>query len=110
MSQKLPYDGFRWLTKKEIKSFDVNTISDDAYEGYILEVDLEYPPELPSNHNDYPLALEKLEITEDFISSYSKELADALGHKIKPTAKLIPNLLHKKRYVIHYRNLKFYLK
>ena len=55
----------------------------------ILEVDLEYPRSLHDLHNDYPLAPEQIEV-----------------NKIN---KLIPNLWNKKKYVIHYENLKQYL-
>ena len=55
----------------------------------ILEVDLEYPKSLHDLHNDYPLAPEQIVV-----------------NKVK---KLIPNLEDKKKYVIHYENLKQYL-
>ena len=34
-------------------------IKKDSSNGYILEVDLEYPDKLHDIHNDYPLAPEK---------------------------------------------------
>ena len=37
---------------------------------YMLEVDLEYPSELHELHNDYPLAPEKLEISQNMLSKY----------------------------------------
>ena len=43
MSQPLPASGFVWLTEDEITDLDILNIADDASEGYILEVDLEYP-------------------------------------------------------------------
>ena len=42
MIQYLPYGGFKWLTKKEIDKFDLNSIKENSSIGYILEVDLEY--------------------------------------------------------------------
>ena len=41
MSQYLPYSGFRWLGKKEISDFCLNSISENSSISYILEVDLE---------------------------------------------------------------------
>ena len=35
---------------------EVLTTHDDALEGYVLEVDLDYPEHLHNVHNDYPLA------------------------------------------------------
>ena len=57
--------------------------------GYILEVDLEYPKELHDLHNDYPLAPERITVNK--------------------VEKLIPNLEDKKKYILHYKNLKQYL-
>ena len=60
MSQYLLYGGFKWLSRKEIDKFDVNSISEDSADEYISEVDLGYPNELHVLHNDYPLAPKKL--------------------------------------------------
>ena len=43
MSQYLPYSEFKWLNKKEISRFCLNSINENSFVGYILEVDLEYP-------------------------------------------------------------------
>ena len=40
-------------------------IKSDSSAGYILEVDLDYPQELHDIHNDYPLALEKINIPKE---------------------------------------------
>ena len=65
ISQYLPYSGFKWLNQKEINDFCLNSISENSSVGYILEVDLEYHSELHKLHNDYPLAPEKLEISQN---------------------------------------------
>ena len=67
MSQALPVDGFRWLEDQEIESLSVLEISDNNENGYILEVDLDYPPEQHDHHNEYPLAPEKMKVTEDMV-------------------------------------------
>ena len=60
MSQYLPYSGSKWLSEKEIHRFCLNSISENSFIGYILEVDIEYLSELHDLHNDYPLPPEKL--------------------------------------------------
>ena len=77
--------------------------------GYFLEVDLEYPNELHELHNDYPLAPEKLAVSNDMLSTYCKNIADEYGIKVGNVKKLIPNLSNKTKYVLHYRNLQLYL-
>jgi len=109
MCESLPVKSFSWLDDHEIATFDVMSILDDSDTGYILEVDLEYPFHLHDLHNDYPLAPESKVITEEMLSSYSKELKNKLLLSGKPNAKLVPNLWNKTKYVIHYRNLKLYL-
>ena len=109
MIQYLPYGGFKWLSKEEIDKFDLNSIDENSSIGYILEVDLEYPDELHDLHNDYPLAPEKLEISQEMLSKYFYDIADEYGIKIGGTNKLVSNLRNKEKYVVHYRNLQLYL-
>ena len=87
----------------------MNSISENSFIGYILEVDLEYPSELDDLHNDYPLAPEKLEISQNTLSKYCFNIANEYEIKIGGVNKLVPNLGNKSKYVVHYRNLQLYL-
>ena len=107
MGEYLPYKKFDWV--KNVDRFDINSINEKSDTGYFLEVDLEYPDELHELHNDYPLAPEKLAVTNDMLSKYCKEIADEYDIKVGDVKKLIPNLGNKTKYVLHYRNLQLYL-
>ena len=82
MSKPLPTHGFKWMKVDELETWEQLSC--------ILEVDLEYPENLHDLHNDYPLAPEQIMVNK--------------------VSKLIPNLGNKKKYVLHYENLKQYLK
>ena len=82
MIQDLPYSGFKWLNQKEIGNFCLNSIGENSSIGYIFEVDLEYPSEMHDLHNDYPLAPEKIEITQNILSKYCFNIANKYGIKI----------------------------
>ena len=98
MSQSLPTDGFKWMKNLTVDSVikilekgrgyrgGVGTVGSP---GYIFEVDLEYPTELWDQHNDYPLAPERI--------------------KIDGVEKLICHFKPRKNYVVHYQNLRQYL-
>ena len=88
MSQKLPTHGFKWI---DVDKSSVLKLLEkkDTNQGFIFEVDLEYPSSLWKSHNDYPLAPERI--------------------KIDKVDKLICSFLPKKNYVLHYKNLKQYL-
>lgn len=90
MMQQLPYKNFRFLKQKELRSFDINSISPNSNEGYILEVDMQYPRNIHDEHSDLPFAAEKLTVP---ISSNSSN------------KKLVANLYDKYKYVIHYLHL-----
>ena len=107
MSEYLPYREFKWL--KNVDKIDVMSINEKSDVGYILEVGLEYPKELHELHNDYPLAPEKIAVTNDMLSKYCTEIADKYDIKVSDVKKLIPNLGNKTKYVVHYRNIPLYL-
>ena len=107
MSEYLPYEKFEWA--KNVDELDVMLINKKSDVGYFLEVDLEYPNELHELHNDYPLAPEKLPVSNDKLSTYCKNIADEYDIKVGDVTKLIPNLGNKTKYVLHYRNLELYL-
>ncbi|XP_054275402.1 uncharacterized protein LOC128994697 [Macrosteles quadrilineatus] len=91
-SQYLPTGGFRWLSPDEIRSLSVESVPDDSDEGYVLEVDVEYPKTLHNKHLDLPFLCER---------------------KTPPNtkhAKLLTTLEDKKNYIVHYRILKQALK
>ena len=46
MTQYLPFGRFRWITQEKINKLDVSSIRESSQDGYLLEVDLEYPEEL----------------------------------------------------------------
>jgi hypothetical protein len=110
MSQPLPVAEFKFMSRYEIDQLDIMSVPDDAETGFMLEVDLSYPPRLHDLHNDLPLAPEKLIVSDDLLSPYQLELKKELGpsHSAK-VGKLVPNFFPKSRYVLHYRNLKYYL-
>ena len=103
MSKPLPYCNFKWLD-------NVDTILPKEYGiGRIYEVDLEYPKELHDLHNDYPCAAEKLNVTDDMLSDYCKEIKEKFKISSSKIRKLIPTLSTKEKYVLHEKNLKLYL-
>lgn len=86
MSQYLPYGHFRWV--EDVDNFNVNDTADDAPNGYILEVDFEYPKELHDLHKDIPFC------PDHMCAPKSKQ------------KKLMATLYSKTKYIIHYRSLK----
>ena len=69
---------------------------------------MEYPAHLHNDHNDYPLAVEKCSVKKEELSEYALHLVEKFGIKHRDEPKLIPNFKKKVKYVVHYRNLKFY--
>ncbi|GFX46924.1 uncharacterized protein TNCV_4040681 [Trichonephila clavipes] len=91
MSKYLPLKDFVW-SDNNLTEQDILNLSDESDVGYILEVDLEYPSDLHDKHSDFPLAPE---------------------NKPPPNCKeprLLTTLEPKTKYVLHYSNLKLYLK
>ena len=87
MSQPLAVDGFDWV--KNLSKIDedfIKNYDEDSAEGYIFDVDIEYPRELHDLHSDLPFLPERM--------------------KVNKSNKLVCNLYSKNNYVIHIRSLK----
>ena len=106
MVQKLPVGDYKWVTPEE---FDVNTDC-QGDTGYIVRVDLEYPSELHDLHNMYPLAPDRMKVEEEMLTTCQHSILKKSGSRHTPTEKLIPNLMHKKDYVVHLSVLQLYMK
>ena len=105
----LPYKGFKWLSKEEIKRLDLGSINENSKIGNILEVDLEYCWNLHDIHNDYPLRPEKVEVKYEMLSKYCEDIFDRYNIKVGGVKKLIPNLNDKVKHILHYKNLIYHL-
>ena len=108
MSQPLPTGGFRWVEDCDGLAGTIKDQPADGPEGFILEVDLEYPRELHDKHNADPLAPERIVVQKEWMSEYQHGLLGA-GVASAEVEKLVPNLHDKNHYVLHYRNLQLYL-
>ena len=51
----------------------------------------------------------KIKVTEEMLSPIQLEIKNNHDIKVGEINKLMPNLYSKKNYVVHYRNLKYYL-
>ena len=111
MSQFLPYDEiemwhghpdkyWNWLDK-------ILNTPDDSDIGYFLEVDLKYPDDIKEKTKNFPFCPENKKIDPDKYNDYMKKIKPKNYTKSK---KLICDRTDKKKYLIHYRMLKFYVR
>lgn len=106
---KLPYSNFEWIDKT---NFDVNwqDINTEEDIGYILEVDLSYPSHLHVKHDNFPLAPENILVTHKNLSPYSKKaFFKCMNQKKYQDIKLSATFHPRKKYILHFKNLKLYL-
>ena len=109
ISKPIPKRDFKWKRVMPTEE-EIQKKKETAKNGWILEVDLEYPAELHEEHNGYPLAPEKKVVKKEWMSDYQKSLINDLDLKPPESEKLLLMLEDKNNYVVHYRNLQFYLK
>jgi len=115
MTNHMPLKDFQWLNDEQINYLiesGIENLDDESETGFFIECDLDYEEELHDEHNDYPVGPLKYKVPENELSSYQQELINQLkasGHKRVATEKLMLTLHDKKKYILHYRNLKLYL-
>ena len=68
MCEPLPIDQFSMVDN--LDAFDVTQVADDAEYGYIMEIDGYMPNDKHDIFNDYPLAPEKIHVTQDMLSPF----------------------------------------
>jgi len=107
---KLPIDGFRWLDEDELANFDVTSVNTDADVGYYVECDLHYPSHLHSQHSNFPLCPEILQVDYENLSPYvRKAIFNTEGKKRYSDVKLMSTFNDKLNYVTHIKNLQLYI-
>ena len=99
------YSNFQWVKNIDKIEQKLMTIKNNSSTGYVLEVNLEYPKRLHDIHNDYPLAPEKINIPKEWLYKHCLEIASVHIISTRTVKKLVPNLMNKNNYVIHYRIL-----
>ena len=107
----LPYDQFSWLEENNFKKIDWSRIKTDSKFGYILEVDLHYPKDLHTSHENFPLAPENICVEFENLSPFAKKsLFRSNQKKTYSDIKLSSTFHDRKNYILHFKNLKLYLK
>ena len=128
MSQEMPDGDFEWLRQEEcrvmgmlfnyadgrIAIFDTGLFdhkeNEEDKKSFILEVDLEYPPEMHERDDDYPLAPEVMTIEPEITGEKQHNLRAQYFCAACPySRKLICSFLSKKHYVVLGQLLRFYL-
>ena len=116
LSQPLPVGDFEWIKEEELSSLfpmELDQWPDmDGDVGYILEVDLTYPGEIQRRTATYPLAPAHETIRAD---SFTIEMLEQwkqscpVSKYVPDDRKLIASCNPKEQYVVHGKNLHFYL-
>ena len=104
MSKPLRKRDFKWKRAMPTEE-EIMKKKENAKNGWILEVDLEYPAELHEQHNSYPLAPEKKIVKKEFMSDYQKRLMEDLDLKPPDSEKLLLTLEDKSNYVVKLQKL-----
>ena len=87
MSQKFPVNNFEWIKDTfQLNEDFIKNYNEESYEGYFLEVDVQYIEKLHEPHKDLPFLPERM--------------------KIEKFEKLVATWYDKTEYGIHIRNLK----
>ena len=96
---KVPVRNFKWIEKYDISKFDeeiIKNYDEDSDQGYILEVDVEYPGNIRMSHSDLASSLKEwklISVLSLHVQKKNKEnyvihitaLKQAINHGLKLT-------------------------
>ena len=105
MSQFLPYDEIKF--EKDICLEEILNTPDDNEVGYFSEVNLKYSDDIKQKTKYFPFCPENKKIDPN---KYNENMKSTKPEKYTKTKKLICDWTDKKKYLIHYRMLKFYIR
>lgn len=112
MTQSLPYGNFTFLSPEEVASFDLNQIDNANPTGYMLKVDLSFPDDIHDWMNDFVMAPDNRQVTQEDLSSYQQTLHRKLYPEKKGkhrSKKLVACFKTRRKYIVHGECLKFYI-
>ncbi|KAK3910759.1 Transcription factor E4F1, partial [Frankliniella fusca] len=99
MRSSLPCGEYQWVDQSE---YAMGNLREDDEYCYYWEIDATYPAHLHEAHRDYPLAPEKLHITEQMLSPAQKRLLAVAGRELpKKDVKLVGHFGDRRNYVCH---------
>ena len=116
MSQPLPDEEYEWVSNDDCQD-DFAALQNkasrnrryDQEKHYIIEIDLDYPPELHDRNDDYPLAPKMMNIDAKITGEKQHQLrAKYFGAACPFNCQLVCLFLPKRKYVVHGHLLQFY--
>ena len=92
MSKFFTRNKLEWI---DLKMLDLKKYTSNSPNGFVVEVDLQYPKELRELHKDYPLVPDNKKI----LSDYQLKVADLYNIPVANFKKLVSNLFDKEKYI-----------
>ena len=107
----LPCDEFEmWHGHPDLYMNELGKIvktPDDSDIGYFIEVDLKYPDNIKEKTKNFPFCPANKILDKDKYNDYMNKIKSKNHTK---SENLLCDWTHKKKYLIHYRTLKFYVR
>ena len=83
MSQKLPENGFKWVEETSQFNEDfIESYNEDSDEGYLFEVDFQFPEKLHESYNELPFLPKRMrtEKVKKFVANLHDKKKQDLSH------------------------------
>ena len=114
MNQKLPLDGYKWANAAIFTDHHVKNYDAKGDKGYLLEVDVEYPIRLRSDHEDLPFLAERrqkrskqpVDYEFDKINRAHRKVYKTFNINPEPENKLIATVRDKEKHIVSLSTLK----
>ena len=90
MSQTLPYKNLKFDNDVPLET--ILDTPDDADVGYMVELDLSFPPEIHDKLRQYPPCAESVAPPAEWLSDFQKNLAKQQKVRVGKSQKLVAHL------------------